>query len=65
MCQNKLYFQETQVESVYRNLSLCAFTPCQRNNAAMQGMQTLTLSAFSLCAGKLCCVLQYVLNFMI
>lgn len=57
MCQNKLYFQEIQVELMYCNLFLCACTPCQRNNAAMQGMQTLMVSAFSLCTEKLCCVL--------
>ena len=64
MCQNKLYFQKPQVEATYRNLSLYACTSCQRNNAAMQRMQKLAVSAFSLCAEKLCCVL-YVFNFMI
>lgn len=55
MCQNKLYFQNTQMESKHHNLSLVPAPPCHRNNAAMQGMQKLTASAFGLPAGKLLC----------
>lgn len=55
MCQNKLYFRKTQMESKYHNLSLVPAPPCHRNNAAIQGMQKLTVSAFGLPAGKLLC----------
>lgn len=57
MCQNKLYFQKPQVQSTYCNPSLGARTPCQRNNAAMQGMQKLSVSAESASRKAVLCVM--------
>lgn len=63
MCENKLYFQKPQVESMYRNLCLCASTPRQGSNAARRGTRELAVP--SLRAQELCCLLCHVFNSMI